>query len=274
MQVNRFLLDVHHHVMELAKGDVTGIEPLVVKLVGHFDQQGLLFHTGIVLRVEVTNTLLNVTDQDRVKTLLLLQHKQLINQGGNCQAAVFNQRQPFLQAGDLLPTELPQVLVLKNLFKKEVFPELVVEFVKRLLVAEKTANLLFAETDVLHKGELIDHRGGIIVTIKVGDDVGEMLKQGQVGPFMDLFVTRLPGFQQDMLKGMVAVFTRLALGVQQQRHILGVDAGVDLGFGKEDAFQDLPGFSEVILFIKINQLVMLEHFVEGIKERRRNLVTH
>ena len=91
---------------------------------------------------------------------------------------------------------------------------------------------------------------------------------------MNLFVTRLAGLQQDMLKGMIAVFTRLTLGVQQQRHILGVDAGVDMGFGKEDSFQNLPGFSEVILFIKVNQLVVLEHFVEGIKECRRNLVTH
>ena len=62
-----------------------------------------------------------------------------------------------MQTDDLLPTELPQVLVLKDLLEKEVFPELAVELVKRLLVAEQTTDLLFAKMDVLHKGELIDH---------------------------------------------------------------------------------------------------------------------
>ena len=80
--------------------------------------------------------------------------------------------------------------------------------------------MLFAEFDVLHEGQLVDHRRGVVVAVEIGDDIGKMFEQGEVGTFVDLFVARLAGLKEDMLEGVIAVFTRLAFGMQKQRHVL------------------------------------------------------
>ena len=77
------------------------------------------------------------------------------------------------------------------------------------LVAKQAANMLFAELDILHEGQLVDHGRGVIVAIEIGNDVRKVLEQGQVGPFVNLLITRFAGLQKDMIEGMVAILTGL-----------------------------------------------------------------
>ena len=62
--------------------------------------------------------------------------------------------------------------------------------------------------------------------------------------------------------------------MEQLDHVFGVDAGVDLPFLEEEAVKDLPGLGNVVLLFEVHQLVVLEHFVQGIEEGRGDLVAH
>ncbi len=73
---------------------------------------------------------------------------------------------------------------------------------------------------------------------------------------------------------MVAVFAGPPLGIEQPDHILPVEAGVDVPLTQKQPVQDLPGLGQVILVGQLDQAVMLEHFVQGIEERRGDLVAH
>ena len=47
-----------------------------------------------------------------------------------------------------------------------------------------------------------------------------------------------------------------------------------LRLGEEDPLQDLPGLRQIVLLVEIDQLVVLEHLVEGVEQGRRDLVAH
>ena len=50
--------------------------------------------------------------------------------------------------------------------------------------------------------------------------------------------------------------------------------GVDLSLLQEEPVENLPGFGDVVLLLEVDQLVVLEHLVEGVEEGRGNLVAH
>ena len=150
------------------------------------------------------------------------------SRSGIRQAALLDGHQPLGQDVNLLAAELTQVLVLEDLLEEQLLPEGRVEFVEGLLVAEQAADPLLAVLDVFHERQFVDIGVGAVVAVEVGDDIGKLLQQGEVAPFVDLFVAGLAGLQQDVFEGVVAVLRGLTLGMQQQLHVLGGDAGIDL----------------------------------------------
>ena len=151
----------------------------------------------------------------------------------------------------------------------------VMQVVKCGFVLQQTAQHLLIDPDIFHESQLTDQVRHAVEAVQVGNNIGEAIQERRIGAITDLFITLLAGVKHELIKTVVPVLHRLFLGLDQLEHVITINAAFDLDFPEKDPLQNFTGGGDIIpLFIVLEVATLLEHFVQSVKERARNLVAN
>src|ERR1041385_3740318 len=174
----------------------------------------------------------------------------------------------------LLPVR-QRVVVRHDRIDEERLKEAALQAFEDLHVADERAHLLEGELDVVHEGEAVDERGGVVDAVEEGDQLAEGLEALVVLFLAADLVDQLAGLEQQFLEGLVAVRRGALLVVHELDHVERRELAADV-LAEEKAAEDLARGGDVagllLVFAAADVVLLQDDLFEGVEDRERHFV--
>ena len=159
---------------------------------------------------------------------------------------------------------------------EELLEQAAAEVLEDVHVAEERPHLFLGELDVVHEGELVDERRGVVDAVEQGDQLAEGLETLEVLLLAPDLVDEAAGLEQKLLERLIAVGSRPLLVLHQLHEVERRELPGDVPAEKEAA-EDLAGGLDVVGLVFLADRrraarLLKDDLLEGIEDRERDFV--